>query len=214
MNIPGERYVVPLERQPESWWRTFLNSQVAGAVLALAGVALGSLLTHCSQLKTADRQKKQEVFSVLMGDKIFVGQLFVYAVEARINSDYHEARFVLTKDQLHLQEALRWLRRSEDLGMEVARARKNLCETLGPVRLLFRKSPKLDELTDRIYGFKALKLNYDSPSENPFKMSTVDQLVQWKEKTVLRLQKLVEDHYMKPIDDLVQYLDAEIKNYD
>jgi hypothetical protein len=38
--------------------------------------------------------------------------------------------------------------------------------------------------------------------------------VEWKEKTVLELQKFVEDHYMKPIDDLVQYLDAEVKNYD
>jgi hypothetical protein len=180
MNIPGARYVVPSERQPENWWRTFLNSQVAGAMLvavfSLVGVALGSLLTHCSQVKTADRQKRQEVFSTLMGDRIFVGQLFVYAIEARINSDYHEARFVLTKDQLHLQEALRWMRRSEDLGMELARARKNLCEILGPVRLQFRKTPKLDELTDQIYRFKALKLNYDSPSKNPFKISTVDSL--------------------------------------
>jgi len=59
------------------------------------------------------------VFARLMGRKITTEQLYVSRYEAFMFSDYNEERWRRSgspKDSLDLQEAQRWMHRSEDLA--------------------------------------------------------------------------------------------------
>lgn len=146
-----------------------------------------------------------------MGRKFLTTQLYVSRFEALIYSDYHEAKWKRAghpKDSIDLQEAQRWMHKSEDLALDVAKNNQSLFETIGLIRILFPKTSKIDELIDRIYHFKTPKILGD-----PFKMDA-NHLEEWKVKAVKDLQVLVETEYAKPINDLLDYLANEISRLD
>lgn len=181
------------------------------AFLALIGVIVGAILTYHlgirSQLRVSDHQKRQQVFSQLTGRKFVTSQLYVSRFEAQIYSDYHEAKWKQVghpKDSIDLEEAQRWMHKSEDLALEIAKSNQSLFETIGLIRILFPKSPKLDELIGHLYHFKTPKILGE-----PLKMDG-EQLEEWKIKAVKDLQALVETEYSKPIEDLLEYLASEI----
>jgi len=161
-----------------------------------------------SQIEISNRQKRQQVFSQLMGRKFITTQLYVSRFEAYIFAEYHERRWKLggaQKDSLDLQETFRWMHKSEDLGLEIARNNQSLFETIGLIRTLFPDTQKLNELVSRIYHFKMLAII--PPGEG----MGLDQLNKWKIKGVKDLQDLVEREYAKPIDELLTHLASEIK---
>lgn len=192
-------------------WNTPILIAVVTASLALIGVGVGSYLTYYfglkSQLMIADHQKRQQTFSELMGRKILTKQLYVSRFEALIYSDYHEARWKLTgspKDSIDLQEAQRWMHRSEELVFDIAKNQQRQLETVGLIRILFNKTSKLDELIDRIVHFKTPKI-----SGEPFKRDA-NQLEEWKVKAVQQLQAIVDEEYGAPVNTLLNYLEEEI----
>jgi len=181
------------------------------AVVALIVAVIAPFLTYQlglnAQLKLTGKQKRQQAYSELMGEKAVLTQLIVSRFEAFINSDYHEARWKIAgqpKDSFDLQESQRWMRKSEDLAIEVAKSRKSLYDTLGLIRSYFPHSSRLKELTHRIYHSKGLEIK-----ARPFGLNAA-QLEPWAIKAVKEIQEIVENEYAKPIDDLVIYLEAEI----
>jgi hypothetical protein len=61
-------------------------------------------------LKISDHQKRQQVFSEVMGRKFLMTQLYVSRFEALIYSNYHEAKWKQSgwpKDSIDQQEAQR-----------------------------------------------------------------------------------------------------------
>lgn len=180
------------------------------AFLALIGVIVGAILTYRlgmrSQLRVSDHQKRQQVFSQLMGRKFVTSQLYFSRFEAQIYSDYHEAKWKQAghpKDSIDLGESQRWRNKSEDLALEIAKSNQSLFETIGFIRILFPKASKLDQFIDRLYHFKTPKILGD-----PLNMD-INAVEEWKIKAVRDLQTLVETEYSKPIDDLLNYLDGE-----
>jgi hypothetical protein len=142
-----------------------------------------------------------------MGRKFMTSQLYVSRFEAYIFSDYHEARWKVSdqrKDSIDLQEAMRWMHKSEELVMELARNNQSLFETLGMIRTLFPHTPRLEELTSRVYHFKTPR------TSSPPNGKDLIELNAWKEQSVKSLQELVEREYAKPIDELLDYLAIEI----
>jgi len=196
---------------------SFLRVLESPAIPALIGVAAGVFIAYLScrwglaaQLKIGDHQKRQQVFSELTGQKSLFMQLMVSRFEALIYSDYHEAKWKLAgapKDSLDLEEARRWMHKSEDLALDVAKNRKSLCETIGLIRILFANTVELDKLTDRIFRFKMPQIGGE-----PSKMNQA-QLESWKAQAVTALQRLVETEYGESIDELLGYLDVEIHKH-
>lgn len=193
-------------------WTNLFPKDVVIALLTLISVVVGAYLAAelglQSQLKFSDHSKRQQTFSELMGRKILTNQLYVSRFEALIYSDYHEARWKLAgapKDSIDLQEAQRWMHRSEELVLEIAKNYQSQFETLGLIRILFPRTTKLDELIGRLAHFKTPKILGE-----PFKMN-LNQLEEWKVRAVHDLQGLVESEYGKPVDDLLNYLEVEIR---
>ena len=146
-----------------------------------------------------------------MGRKFLTTQLYVSRFEALIYSDHHEAKWKQAgypKESIDLQEAQRWMHKSEDLALDIAKNNQSLFETIGLIRILFPKTSKLDELIDRIYHFKTPKILGD-----PLKMNQ-NQLDEWKVRAVEGLQALVETEYANPINDLLDYLANDINRLD
>ncbi len=199
------------EKPKKIMWENPFIIAIVPAILALAGAIVVAYLAYWgtlnSQIKTSDRQQRQQAFSKLMGKKFMLNQLYVSRFEALIYSDYHEALWKLNgvpKDSLDFQEAQRWMRKSEDMALDIAKNNQELFEVIGSIRILFPKTSKLDELINRIYNFKSPMIQRD-----PFKMNP-EQLENWKVKAVKDLQSLVETEYGKSMDDLLDYLSGEI----
>lgn len=187
-------------------WKTLLFT-VFGGLLAAGGGVVGqyyaSQFQFSSQVHIQKIQGQRQVFARLMGRKFATTQLYVSRYEALVFSDYHETRwkrFGSPKDSLDLQEAQRWMHRSEDLVFEIVKNNQALYEDLGTVRALFPDAPRLRELVERIYSFKTLK------TTQPARDASVEELVRWKDESVRQLQVVVEHEYAGPIDELLGYL--------
>ena len=187
-------------------WKTLLAIAVGGLLAAGGGIVgqyYASQFQFSSQAQLQKIQGQRQVFARLMGRKNATKQLYVSRYEALIFSDYHEARWKQSgspKDSLDLQEAQRWMRRSEDLVFEIVKNNQALFEDLGTVRALFPDATRLHELVERIYDFKALK------TPKPPREVSTEELVRWKDETVRQLQAVVDRDYGSPIDDLLKYL--------
>ena len=184
------------------------------AVATLIGTLLVTYATNKwsfdNQIKINNINSQRQVFSMLMGHKSITMQLYMSRFEAMIFSDFHEARWRIAeypKESIDLNEAQRWMRVSEELALEIARNNQSLFETIGQIVILFPSTSKLDGLVNRIYHHNVPKINVEWDKINNF-----EELILIKEKAVTDLQKLVEELYGKPIDELLNLLSSEIAN--
>lgn len=181
------------------------------SIIALIGVIIGAYLTYKfglrSQIIISDHQKRQQVFSQIMGRKFLTIQLYFSRFEALVHSDYHEAKWKLAGhpiESIDLQESKRWMITSENLVYKIAESNQALFELIGLARILFPDTPELSKLIRAIYHFKTPQINV-----SPFNLNTVE-LEEWKMKAKSELQLLVENEYGKAIDELLDYLSEKI----
>jgi hypothetical protein len=191
---------------------TFVTAFVAG-LFALAGGFVGayttSTLNYRNQLKTETLHKRQQAYAEIMGRKFLLTQLYFSRFEARVFSDYHERRWNLSgnlPNSLDLSEAQRWMHKSEDLALDIAKTNQSLFESIGMAKTSFRRGAALDTLTQRIYQFRTPSIVGPPDTKN------VQDLEIWKAKAVTQLQQLVEEEYARPIDALLEYLQAHISD--
>lgn len=178
---------------------------VIPALIALVGVIVGALLgarlSFRNQFRLSTLQSRQKAYSDLMGKKALLTQLYVSRFEAFAYSDYHERLWHLAgapKDSIDFSEAQRWMRKSEDFAIDIAKARQSLFESIGTVRASYPATPKLDELSERIYKSKAPLIT--PPPEGANRTG----LEQWKQQVIPDLQRLVQSEYAEPIDALLE----------
>jgi len=130
-----------------------------GAILAIGASYFTTKFQMSSQLHLQKVEEQRRVFARLMGRKFTTEQLYVSRYEALIFSDYSEElwkRAGKPKDSLDLQEAQRWMHRSEDLVFEIVKNDQALFEDLATVRALFPDTPQLRDLCDHVYGIHSL----------------------------------------------------------
>lgn len=187
-------------------WRSALPTLVGvvlGGLLTVVGSYFSAMFQVDNQIAIQKLQNAREAYSRLMGRKFVTKQLYVSRYEALIFSDYHEARWKLTgspRDSLDLQEAQRWMHRSEDLVFEITKSNQALFEDLGIVRATFDDTPQLRELVDRLWQHKVIT-SPGLPNE-----ADIETLEHWKEETVRKLQAVVDSDYGRPFYDLLSYL--------
>jgi hypothetical protein len=178
---------------------------------ALAGGIVGSFTAaHFAlrnQLKLTLQQDRQRAYAEIMGKRVLLMQLLVSRFEAYVNSDYHEHLWRISghpKESIDFDEAKRWMHKSEDLALEVARTRQSLYESIGVARAVFPQSVELEQLTEQIYQFKSPKIH---PPAQP---NDVDAVRAWKDRAVPELQTLVEREYGAPLENLLKHLAKDI----
>lgn len=210
-NQPSEKFAQPVNETPKNTYWSQFGAQGRTVLLAVLSAVLTGYVSYQyglnTQIKVNNTQKRQQAYSELMGRKAVLKQLYVSRFEALIFSDYHEARWRMSgkpKESLHLQEAQRWMHKSEDFALDVAKSNQSLFETLGLIRAVFPSSTKQNDLIEKLYHFKSPKI-----LGAPFEMN-IDQLEYWKAKAVKDLQELVDREYGAPIEELVAILSTEV----
>jgi hypothetical protein len=187
-------------------WKTYMNVVIPG-ILVIVAALLGGYFTQKwtfdREMRIRDHEKRQIVYSELMGTRIVTEQLYISRSEAIILSDYHEFQWRkrgAQKDSIHLSEHIRWMRKSEDYIIEITRNNQKLFEKLGLVRILFPKSEDLNKKIERIYMWKGITVHPPKPEMN------LNQLETWRVEAVKHLKNFVEREYGDPIDDLLSHL--------
>jgi hypothetical protein len=155
------------DRQPHSGWQDFWDKTfpvIVGGIIAgffaIAGSYFATTFQMSAQSQAQKAVEQRKVYANLMGRKLVAEQLNVSRTEARLFSDYNEEiwkRAGAPKDSLDLDEAKRWMHRSEDLVFEVMKNNQALFEDIATVRTLFPDTPRLRELCARLYTFRVLQ---------------------------------------------------------
>ena len=160
-----------------------------------------------TQLEATRKDRRQLAYSQLLGHQAMLSQLVVSRFEAFANSDYNEYRWKLAghpSDSLDLHEAQRWMRKAEDLAFEVAKCRKELFETLGLIRAVYKPQ---DVLTDKLSKVE----NFAMPSfrTRPFDGDETPEA--WIAGVIPDLQAFVETEISVSMRDLASYLQRAIE---
>ena len=179
---------------------------IAGLFAILVSVT-GSLMTaHFAlqnQLKLTQRQDRQRAYAEIMGKRVLLMQLFVSRFEAYVHSDHHEYLWRIAgmpKESIDFNEATRWMHKSEDLAIEIARTKQSLYESIGLAKAVFPSSSELDRLTEAVYHFKSPKIAPPSQPNDPAVVTA------WKGKAVADLQIFVDTEYGAPLEELLKVL--------
>ncbi len=197
------------ERSRGAAWRSALPTLVGvvvGGLLTIVGSYVNSHFQFANQVSLQDSQKARDVYSRLMGRRFVTIQLYVSRYEALLYSDYHEARLKTAGTpigSLDLQEAQRWMRRSEDVVSEIIKSNQALFEDLGTVRTVFADTPQLRAVVDPLWKMPALKRAL------PPDRTDAAALEKWKEETLVTIQTIVESEYGRRFDDLLSYLEQQ-----
>lgn len=187
-------------------WDKFLaplGGVVLGGILSIATSYYAAKFQVQNQITLQEAQDARLTYSRLTGHKTVIRQLHFSRLEAVTNSDYHEAKWVLSgspNSSVDLEEARWWQRKAHDFVLEIVRANQSLHADIGTVRARFPDTVRLVELTNRVLDARAIKVNavpnYKSPAD----------LDHWKEATMSELDTMVEAEYVKPLDELLEYL--------
>jgi len=141
------------------------------------------------------------LISELEGLRIWRQQLCISRFEAFLFSDYHEFRFELTNNPLDTDEAGRWMRKSEDLTLDLAKANQQFLEKLGYVSLIFDESDELNSIIEENRKFKNPIIKASRPDD-----MTLDKLELWKKKYFLEAKKIIDQEYGDKVERLLKKL--------
>jgi hypothetical protein len=184
-------------------------SSIATLLVSWGSVYLAHYFQLTRDIRLRDREVRSRLFATLMGQKLVLAQLYVSQSEAFIISDYYEYRWRLTGRQEHsidFQEATRWMHKSEELVLEIARGNRGLFEAVASARTSFPDAKELDTLTEAVYRHKTPRIVV-----RPNDQMTLAQLDEWKAAATRQVQELVCEAVEKPIDDLVEYLAPRVR---
>lgn len=188
-------------------WKTILVS----SVMTLIIVVVSSYLTHylgiSAQVKINNNQNRQKAYSKLIGHNVIISQLYVSRFEAYIISDYHEFLWRQNgtpKNSINLKEAQRWMMKSEEQAIDLAREKQQLFETLGLINALFQRTNKLQELSDKIYNHPLPKIKRPNESDSIYELKV------YKNLAIQQTQEFVEVNISKPIEELASYLKSQL----
>ena len=190
-----------------SKWKTIIVSSLMTLLIAIVSSYLTYYWGLSAQIRLNDYQSRQKVYSKLIGQNVIISQLYVSRFESFINSDFHEYRWKLEgspKDSINQEEALRWMKKSEDQAIGLAREKQSLFETVGLINALFPYTKKLEELSDKIYHHP---IPHIKRSEEKW---SLEELSVYKETAVKQTQDFVKVNISNPIDELASYIKTQL----
>jgi hypothetical protein len=175
--------------------------------LTILGTVIGSYATARFALRTQvdirKRENRERFCSAIMGRKFLLTQLYLSRFEASILSIYHEHKWRVARaatSSSDLDEAGRWMAKSENLALECARAHESLFESIGLARAAYPQSAELNRLTNRLYQFRVP----DKPAQP--KVKDIKELLDWRDAAIRDIEQIMNQELAQPIDELIKYL--------
>ena len=145
------------------------------------------------------REKRLQSFGDMMGIRATLSQSALSLQETKINQAYHQARFSLTHDKLNLDEATRYVQRSEMLLSEIARDRKRLYELVGSVAVLFPDIP-LDIFANMSH------IGILEPAPTPKELAKVSELEAWRVKQIDLAREHLDKQFRQSVGRLINQM--------
>src|SRR5262245_5347181 len=183
--------------------RGTLKAILVTSVLTLIGVCITTYVVQDLRDKSHReeflREKRLQLFGDMMGLRVALSQSAVSLQETKINQAYHQAKFSLTHDKLNLDEAMRYVQRSEMLLPEITRDRKRLYELAGSVAVLFPGIP-LDIFAN------VSKIGTLEPAPSPKGIAQVSELEVWRVKQVDLAREHIDQQFRQSVGRLVNHM--------
>lgn len=182
-----------------------------GVAVTLISVVVGPYLGYYygvrSQTEIIGVQRRQQAYSDLMGQRALLQQLYVSAVDARINFDYYNRRWIIDqspKDSPYLTEASASAKRCDELAIELARAKQKHFETLGVIHTSYASDKKITDLVQRISHLHVPAITGDVANMRG------TELEDWRVTAKVRLTQFVQREYAGPMNELEALLMARL----
>jgi hypothetical protein len=183
--------------------RGTLKAILITSVLTLLGVCITTYVVQDLRDKSHReeflREKRLQLFGDMMGIRVALSQSAVSLQETKINQAYHQAKFSLTHDKLNLDEAMRYVQRSEMLLPEITRDRKRLYELAGSVAVLFPGIP-LDIFAN------VSKIGILEPAPSPKGIAKVPELEVWRVKQIDLAREHIDKQFRQSVGRLVNHM--------
>jgi hypothetical protein len=183
--------------------RGTLKAILITSVLTLIGVCVTTYVVQDFRDKSHReeflREKRLQSFGDMMGIRVALSQSAVSLQETKINQVYHQAKFSLTHDKLNLDEAMRYVQRSEMLLPEITRDRKRLYELAGSVAVLFPDIP-LDIFANLSH------IGILEPAPSPKGIAKVSELEVWRVKQIDLAREHIDKQFRHSMGRLVNHM--------
>jgi hypothetical protein len=193
-------------------WRPYMNTFITGFVViaaALLGAYYTQIWTADREIKTRNHEKRQIVYSELMGINIARRHLITAHTQAKIELEYHRqvAGMGLPKEltMVVLDAGRNAQKNANEYLIEITKKDQKLFELLGLVKILFPASPELGKKIDRIYRAKYPEIIPPKEKVN------LPQIQGWRDKGFKEAQQLIAKEYGEPMEDLLSYLSNYLK---
>ncbi|MDD4161757.1 MAG: hypothetical protein PHW87_04680 [Methanothrix sp.] len=211
----------------QSWYALGINA-LAGPISAAIGALAVYKTTQRSQrheelmksqeIAKADRQIRRDLFAQLYSKKRRLMQLYFSCFESKIYSAYHQRSEVIIikqKKQIvnadsHIKEQRYWkkywIHRGHDLQDLLHAEEEQILKVIGLISVSFPETEELINLTSKINEIRTLI----PPCMPDFE--DLDSLENWKITTTRGLDAKIKDEYLKPLDDLMDFLQPYLQN--
>lgn len=177
--------------------------------------ALEKLKIESNQLNT-----KRKLYSDLLGyrfvleesvERLYDRHIFLNAYEKKFNGALDEYPMLDEADRIHLnlniQSLLRMHQEYETAQRDLANNKNNVIRKIGFIQMLFTDDEQLNRLIELLYEGWSAESNIPKFPDNP----TNDQVDSWTKSAMNNITSFINEQYMTPLTNLLDYLDAEIR---
>lgn len=201
-------------RRPQSTLRVAFTTAIITAVLTLL-ISWGSTYyTH--YLNQADdlEAQRRRVVSELSSSRSLIRSLEFSRMQAQLHATYYSRLYGLVVTQNPKAVAMRHMgaealidssqyenRRSHELINLKSEQFAKLHGTVALVQILFPDTPELRELCQRVVNMPGIELDIANVEDQE-----LDALNAWREKAQAQARDRLESSYIKPIEELGDYL--------
>jgi len=171
------------------------------------------------KIKSKQSKTKKQLYSDLLGyrflleesvERLYDTHIFLKAYEEKFNRALEEQK-LNEADRIHLNlnilSMLRTHQEYETARRNLANNKNDITRKIGSIQTLFPDDKKLDSLISLLYIGWSTKSSIPGIPDNP----SNDQINSWSEDAMRHITKFIEDNYMAPLTNLLNYLKAEIQ---
>jgi hypothetical protein len=179
----------------------FLGALVAGGI---------ALIRDYKKSKTAEKQRKQQVYSQLMGHRNLLIELFATNLSNAIGVKFYTIRHVLANEEKDIERAYQLEERNAILRLELAKCIQKLFETIGSFIFLFHIPPDHQMIKDLYDMLYKISKHEDNPklkfSED---IKTFDDLMRRDTAIEKEINENIVPNIASPIDAILKYLEKD-----
>lgn len=193
---------------------TDLNGPIIGALGIIIGVLITGGLTlfrDYKKDKNSEKQRRQKVYSQLLGLRNLLVELIATNVENSFGIDSYIIRSELENEPKDYDHAYQLDERNAKLRLEVAKCIQKLFEIVGSSINLFHIAADDQMIKDLYDKLDQISRIHDNPEFKIPEFKTSEDLHKWKTDVQEKITKNVVPMIASPIDNLLMHMENELK---